>query len=62
MAGGEFWAEYPDFLAVAILIVFVVILAIGVKTSSKVTMSLCALNLVIVIFIIGEFADDVHFD
>ena len=54
MAGG-FFAPYPDFLAVLLVIIFTLVLLAGVKLSSKVNIAITMINVSVITFIISEF-------
>nr|CAB3266328.1 cationic amino acid transporter 4-like [Phallusia mammillata] len=48
---GGLVADYPDFLAVGLVAILTIIVALGVKLSSKVNIVFAALNLVVILFI-----------
>uniref|UniRef100_F6XYD9 Cationic amino acid transporter C-terminal domain-containing protein n=1 Tax=Ciona intestinalis TaxID=7719 RepID=F6XYD9_CIOIN len=60
MAGG-FFASYPDFLAVGIILVFGIVLLCGVKLSSKVNIVIAIINILVILFIIttGMYLADI---
>ena len=51
---GGFMSEYPDFLAALLIIMLTSVLLFGVKISSKINITISILNLVVLLFIIGN--------
>jgi len=50
----NFLSSYPDFLAGAMVIFMTIVVASGVKLSSKVNIFFAILNVLVIIFIIGK--------
>lgn len=52
---GGLLATYPDFIAAALVMVLSIIVAYGVKISSKFNIFFAVLNLSVIVFIISKF-------
>ncbi|KAL8589247.1 hypothetical protein ACOMHN_017048 [Nucella lapillus] len=55
-------APYPDFFALALVVLAIVIVALGVKESARLTQVLSIINIIVIIFIIicGFYKGDIH--